>query len=122
MKKAAPRVEGLAVVEKYDSVFRYLYNITRTMPRRHGVFRDELLQCMLRIPRLLYVAAKSNQISRVREADAELAALRWHLRMAEAWPLQVITSGQHGTVSVLLAEVGSMLGDWIARLSGGRHG
>lgn len=44
-------MEGLVTVEKYDAAFRYLYNITGTMPRRHGVFRDELLRCMLRIPR-----------------------------------------------------------------------
>jgi len=121
MTKSAPRVEGLAIVEKYDTAFDYLYSITANIPRRHGVFRDALLECMTRIPRALYVAAKSKQISRIREADAELAVLRWFLRRA-AEKLRIITKRQHEAVGVMLAEVGSMLGDWMKRASGGKHG
>jgi len=122
MTKPAPRTEGLAIVEKYDVAFRYLYNITRNMPRRHGIFRDELLGCMLRIPRLLYVAAKSKQISRIREADAELATLRWFLREAKHHKLKLITPDQHETVGIMLAQVGSMLGSWMEKPSGAKHG
>jgi hypothetical protein len=122
MDDIAPRTEGLAIVEKYDAAFRYLYNITRTMPRRHGVFRDELLSCMLRIPRLLYVAAKSGQINRIREADAELATLRWLLRTADNAPLKLITPRQHEIVAIQLAEVGSLLGGWMKRKSNGKQG
>jgi len=77
---------------------------------------------MIRVPRALYVAAKSKQISRIREADAELATLRWFLRQAEEKPLKIITKSQHETVGVMLAEVGSMLGDWMKKVSGGKHG
>jgi len=122
MTKPAPRTEGLAIVEKYDAAFLYLYNITRNMPRKHGVFRDELLGCMLRVPRLLYVAAKSGQINRIREADAELAFLRWLLREAKHEEMKLITLRQHETAGVLLAKVGSMLGDWINKKSGAKHG
>lgn len=110
------------MIEKYDAAFRYLYNITMNMPRRHGVFRDELLACMIRIPRALYVAAKSKQISRIREADAELATLRWFLRQAEDKPLKIITKSQRETAAVTLAEVGRMLGDWMKKASGPKHG
>lgn len=113
MQNSPPRVKGLAVVEKYDRAFRYLYKITRNIPRRHGAFREKMLAAMLEIPDLLYVAAKSNQISRIREADAKLAFLRWCLRHATSDEFKFMTPHQHEIASIMLAEVGSLLGGWM---------
>lgn len=54
----------------------YQYPFIQTMPRRHGRYRDKLLDARLAVPGLTYVAAKSNQVSRVYQVDAALAELR----------------------------------------------
>ena len=61
---------------------------------------------------LIYVAAKSNQVSRIYHVDAGLAELRWLLRFAASPAQKLITPHQHEVASVHLAEVGKMVGAW----------
>lgn len=112
MKEAPRRVQSLAIVERYDQTVSYLYPIIQTMPRRHGRYRDKLLDTLLSVPGLIYAAAKSNQVSRIYHADAALAELRWLLRFAAAPTQKLITPHQHEVASVHLAEVGKMVGAW----------
>ena len=39
--------DPMAVVEKYETVIRYLYPIAQNLPRKHGVARDMFLACLL---------------------------------------------------------------------------
>jgi len=112
MKTAAPRVQGLAIVERYDQAVDYLYPILQNMPRRHGRYRDCLLNALIHLPGTIYRASKSNQVSRIREVDAGLAELRWLLRFAASSKRKLITRHQHEVASVHLAEVGRMVGAW----------
>jgi hypothetical protein len=112
MKNPAPRTEGLAIVEKYDQTANYLYPIVQNIPRRHGVFRDCLLDALFKVPGLMYRASKSNQVSRIREVDAALAELRWLLRFAVSPSRKLVAKRQHEVSSVHLAEVGRMVGSW----------
>ena len=112
MKEAPHRVQPLAIVERYDQAVAYLYPITQNIPRRHGRYRDKLLDALLAVPGLIYVAAKSNQVSRIYHVDAALAELRWLLRFAASPAQKLITPHQHEVASVHLAEVGRMVGAW----------
>lgn len=105
---------GLAIVERYEVAVAYLYPLVQRCPRRHGKLRDALLTVMVDQVGLFYHAAKSRQASRLHAADANLATLRFWLRFAADPSVKIITPHQHRAALKLLAEVGAMLGSWIA--------
>ncbi len=115
--------EPMAVVEKYETVIGYLYPIAQNLPRKHGVARDMFLQCLLGQVQLFVEAGKSSQISRLYIADAGLAQLRFWLRFLRSDDVKGITPHQVRTAQALLAEVGKILGAWIAKQKRrGQHG
>jgi hypothetical protein len=103
----------MAIVEKYERVISYLYPIAQSVPRKHGVARDMFLQCLLSVPDTLVQAGKSNQVSKLYAADAQLAYLRFWMRFLVK--NRCMTIHQHQTSQVLLAEVGGMVNAWIKR-------
>lgn len=105
--------DQMAVVEKYETVIQYLYPIAQNLPRKHGVVRDMLLQCLLGQVQLFVEAGKSNQVSRLYAADAGLATLRFWLRFLLGGQVKGITPHQCSTAQALIAEVGKMVGTWI---------
>jgi hypothetical protein len=105
--------DQMAVVEKYERVIAYLYPIAQSIPRKHGVARDMFLNCLLGIPDALFQAGKSNQVSKIYAADAQIANLRFWMRFLLS--IHSLTTHQLQTSQILLAEVGSMLGTWIKR-------
>lgn len=112
-------ISGLAIVERYERFVDYLYPILQSVPRKHGVARDAILMAMFGEVELLIAAAKSKQVSRLYAADANLATLRFWLRFMVAGGRKLITPHQHRAATVLLAEVGKMLGGWIKAMKGG---
>lgn len=105
----------MAVVEKYETVIRYLYPIAQNLPRKHGVARDMFLDCLLGQVQLFVEAGKSSQISRLYVADAGLANLRFWLRFLSGEQVKGITLHQVKTAQALIADVGKMLGTWIGK-------
>ena len=73
------------------------------------------LNALLGQVELFIVAGKSNQISRLYQADAGLAMLRFWLRFLGKSQLRGITPHQMQTAQTLIAEVGKILGSWIMR-------
>lgn len=63
MKEAPKRVQALAIVERYDQAVAYLYPIIQNIPRRHGRYRDKLLDALLAVPGLIYVAASGRTLT-----------------------------------------------------------
>ena len=112
---ASQTYEPMAVVEKYETVIRYLYPIAQNLPRKHGVARDMFLTCLLGQVQLFVEAGKSNQISRLYVADGGLANLRFWLRFLSSGQVKGITPHQVKTAQVLVADVGKMLGAWIVK-------
>lgn len=105
--------DQMAIVEKYERVIAYLYPIAQSMPRKHGTAREMFLQCLLGVPDALFQAGKSNQVSKIYAADAELAHLRFWMRFLHS--IRAMSPHQLQTAQVLLAEVGAMVGGWIKR-------
>lgn len=114
--------KGLAIAERYEAAVAYLYPIVQRCPRRHGMLRDALLTLLIDQVGLFYHAAKSKQASRLHAADANLATLRFWLRFAADPSVKIISPGQHRAALKLLAEVGAMLGAWIAGGGTGERG
>lgn len=107
------------IVRKYEEVIWYLYPIAQRIPRQHGVLRDMFLTCLLQQPDLFYQAGKTNQIGKLYLADANLAQVRFWLRMLVNPRIKAMTRKQLQVSQVKLAEVGGMLGSWISKIRKG---
>jgi hypothetical protein len=111
--EATRSYDQMVMIEKYERVIGYLYPIAQSMPRKHGVMRDMFLSCLLGIPKEIYRAGKSNQVSKIYEVDAMLAELRfWMRRLLEN---KCMTTRQLQAAQALVSEVGAMVGAWVKR-------
>ena len=106
--------EQLLIVQKYETFINYLYPISQNIPREHGVAKEKFISAMLNQVNLFQNAGKSNQISKLYEADSGLSNLRFWLRFMSHKDRKIITIKQHRTAEIMLAEVGKLLGSWIS--------
>ena len=104
---------NLVIIEKYEEFLNYIYPIAQNMPRQHGVIRNEFLKLSITQVDLFYKAVKSSQKSKLYEADAGLATLRFLMRICTSKKL--MTPHQHQVASIKIAEVGGILNSWIAK-------
>lgn len=107
------RHDQMVIVEKYETFLNYIYPIAQNIPRVHGVAKKMFLENLLGQVKLFIVAGRSSQISRLYEADAGLANLRYWLRFMSDKSRHIITLHQHQVAEIMLAEVGKILGTWI---------
>lgn len=122
-KEVLQSYEQMKVVDKYETVIAYLYPIAQNIPRRHGVAKAMFTECLLGQVKNIVEAGKSGQISRLYIADAGLSQLRYWLRFLLSKQVRGITPHQVETAQVLIAEVGRLLGAWIAKQKRrGQHG
>ena len=115
-KEATQCYDQMFIIEKYERVISYLYPVAQNLPRKHGIARDMFLNTLLGQVELFIVAGKTNQVSRLYQADAGLAMLRFWLRFLSKPQIRGITPRQKETAQVLIAEVGKILGKWVVRL------
>jgi len=109
------RHDQMVIVEKYETFLNYFYPVVQNIPRVHGTAKDMLTRDLLGQVNLFLIAGKSGQISRLYEADAGLANLRFWLRFMSNPSRKIITIKQHQIGEVMLSEVGKILGSWIER-------
>ncbi len=109
--KPEPRA-AMAVVMRFDGFVNYLYPMLTNTNRQHRVLRDTAIAAIFEQYRLFHAAGKSNQVSRVYEADAGLAYLKELLRFMAAPERKLVSRRQYEVASVHLAETGAMLGAW----------
>ena len=116
--------ENLIIIEKYDDFINYIYPVLQNVPRKHGVIKERLLNLLFEQIEVFYKALKSNQKSKLYEADAGLASIRHHLRFFADSNRRLISQKQHQVASIKLAEVGGVLNSWIKgrQESGGNRG
>lgn len=110
--------DQLAIVQKYEVFLNYFYPIAQNIPRKHGVAKMLLIEAVLAQPALFIKAGKSGHVSRLYEADAGLAHLRFWLRFCSHPDRRIITLRQHQAAEVMISEVGRILGSWIASKKG----
>lgn len=105
--------KNLVIIEKYEDFTNYVYLILQNIPRKHGVLKEKIIQLVFEQVELFYKALKSNQKSRLYEADANLASIRFYLRFLANENRKLISQRQHQTAGIKIAEVGKILNSWI---------
>lgn len=105
----------LVIIEKYEDFSNYIYLVLQNIPRKHGVLKEKVIQLVFEQVELFYKAVKSDSKSRLYEADANLASIRFYLRFLANENRKLISQKQHQTASIKLAEVGKMLNSWIKK-------
>jgi len=105
----------LIIIEKYEDFANYAYLVLQNIPRKHGVVKEKIIQLIFEQVELFYKAIKSNQKSRLYEADANLASIRFYLRFLANENRKLISQKQHQAASIKLAEVGKILNSWIKK-------
>ncbi|MDT8337587.1 MAG: diversity-generating retroelement protein Avd [Sulfurimonas sp.] len=106
-------MSSLVVVEKYDEFVNYIYPVLQNIPRKHGILKEKTIQLVFLQVELFYKAVKSNHVSKLYEADANLALVRYHLRFLASEKRKLVSPKQHQVASILLAEVGKIVGAMI---------
>lgn len=106
--------QQLLIVQKYERFIDYFYPIVQNIPRQHGVAKELILHSLLSQVNLFIRAGKTSHISKLYEADAGLAQMRYWLRFCSNKNRNIITLKQHRAAEVMLAEVGKILGSWIS--------
>lgn len=112
MKNSA---KNLIIIEKYEEFVNYIYPVLQNIQRKHGVAKEHITLCVFNQIELFYKALKSTQKSRLYEADANLASIRFYLRFLVDEKRKLISKKQHQTASIKLAEVGKILNSWIQK-------
>ena len=103
----------LIIIEKYDGFVNYIYPIVQNMDRKHGTVKEMITQSIFIQVELFYKALKSEQKSKLHEADTNLATIRYWLRFMAEDKRRFISKRQHQTASIKIDEVGKILGTWI---------
>lgn len=104
--------KGLEAIELYEQAFFLIYKKVQGFPRWHGRLRDALLDRIVGFPGYLYTASKTNQASKIYEADARLAELRALIRMAAAKEVKALTPDDAAAIQNWLQQVGARLNEW----------
>ncbi|MCT7549804.1 diversity-generating retroelement protein Avd [Aliarcobacter butzleri] len=102
----------LIIIEKYEDFSNYIYLVLQNIPRKHGILKEKIIQLVFEQVELFYKAIKSDSKSRLYEADANLASIRFYLRFLANENRKLISQKQHQTASIKLAEVGKILNSW----------
>lgn len=105
--------DKLIIIEKYDEFVNYIYPVLQNIQRNNGIVKEKIIQLVFEQVELFYKALKSNQKSRLYDADANLASLRYYLRFLADRNRKLITQKQHQVASIKLGEVGKILNSWI---------
>lgn len=101
--------DKLIIIEKYDDFVNYIYPVLQNIARKHGIIKEKTIHCIFEQIELFYKAIKSNQKSRLYEADANLAIIRYYLRFLSNKNRKLISQHQHQVASIKIAKDGKDL-------------
>ena len=104
------------IFSKTYDLLRWLIPLTLKFPRQQRfVLAQSLQQTVIGLQETLIEAAyRQNPVNELRNADIQLAKLRFHFRLSH--DLQLISTGQYQHVSQMLGEIGRLLGGWQKKL------
>lgn len=105
--------DKLIIIEKYEEFLNYIYPVLQNIERKHGVVKEKIIQTIFLQPQIFYQAIKANSKSKLYDADANLALIRFYLRFLADKNRKLISQHQHQVSSLKIAEVGKILNSWI---------
>ncbi|MEO8084687.1 MAG: diversity-generating retroelement protein Avd, partial [Ardenticatenales bacterium] len=112
--------DEMVILSRMFDLLTWLVPRADTFPKSHRfLVTQRLLGAALDVQEALFDANARSGAARMRyldAADAHLDKLRLYLRLAHAW--QWLTGGQYRHVSVMVAEVGRLLGGWKRQTAG----
>lgn len=73
-------MNNLIIIEKYEEFVNYIYPAVQSVDRKHGYVKQKFMDTIFQQVDIFYKAIKSNQKSRLYEADGNLATIRFYLR------------------------------------------
>lgn len=114
MQKTTVNKNQLVVVQKYERFINYFYPVAQNIPRAHQVAKTMFIQDMLKQVNLFVIAGKTPNINKLYEADAGLATLKYWVRFLSDENRKIITHRQYELGSIMLSEVGALLGAWMS--------
>lgn len=114
-------MNNLIIIEKYEIFLNYVYPILQNVERKHGVVKLRTIELIFNQTELFYKAIKSNQKSKLYEADSNMSSIRFHLRFltdlhrfkGNQTKNKGFSQKQHTQANILLSEVGAILNSWI---------
>lgn len=105
--------EKLIIIEKYEEFLNYIYPVIQGVPRKHGVLRENFIKVLFEQVEILYKAVKTTQKSKLYEADANIANIKFYLRFLSHKDRKLISKKQSEVSNIKLVEVGKILNSWI---------
>ena len=105
----------MIILTRVFDLLAWLVPRAEKFPKLHRItVTRRLLDAALDLQEALFDAQSQSGTTRLkhlRAADAHLNKLRLYLRLAHYW--QWLNDGQYRHVSVMVAEVGKLLGGWL---------
>ena len=108
-------MNNLLIIEKYEEFVNYIYPVIQNVDRKHGYVKQKFIDLIFQQVDIFYKAIKSNQKSRLYEADGNLATIRFYLRFLANDKRKLLSKKQQQVCEIKLAEVGSILNSWIKK-------
>lgn len=109
--------EDMIILTRTFDLLAWLVPRAETFPKLHRqTVTERLLAAALDLQEALFDAQSQNGTTRqrhLRAAEAHLNKLRLYLRLAHHWSW--LNDGQYRHVSVMVAEVGRLLGGWLKK-------
>ena len=107
--------DDMIILTRVFDLLAWLVPRAEKFPKLHRItVTRRLLDAALDLQEALFDAQSQSGTTRLkhlRAADAHLNKLRLYLRLAHYW--QWLNDGQYRHVSVMVAEVGKLLGGWL---------
>ena len=109
--------EDMIILTRTFDLLAWLVPRTEKFPKlQRPTVTQRLLDAALDLQESLFDAQSQSGSTRVRHlraADANLNKLRLYLRLAHHW--RWLNDGQYRHVSVMVAEIGKLLGGWLKK-------
>lgn len=105
--------EELIIIQKFDDFIQYIYPKVQNIDRTHGYVKQKFINLLFDEIECLYKAVKTTQISKLYEADSNLAAIRYYLRFFSHKDRKLLSLQQAEHSGRLIAEVGKIMNSMI---------
>jgi four helix bundle protein len=113
--------EEMVIFTRTYDLLSWLLPLAEKFPRsQRFVVTQRLHSAALNFQELIIEANNlrgANRAEKLRLADAELRKARLYLRLCEKWGW--MSAGQYHHVSVMVAEIGKLLGGWLKTVTPG---